>query len=290
MAPASVSSGTALQSLSRISFLNANKLNFASILSSEPNPRGNLNSNRTVNFSSSSSGSSWLEKWNDRNSRISPKQPRVAMNYRSRNGGSASSSGLGEVGGGGGSTMQRIVEKLKKFGYMSDDKERKGSAERVIEKGSVEDIFYVEEGMLPNTQGGFSTRIDERDGNGKVRFPWEERQKKGEEGEGGSKWSVTSKSKTSVAELTIPESELRRLRILTFQTKRKMRIGGGGVTQEVVDEIRDRWRTSEIVRLKIEAAAALNMRRMHEILEVSFSATFLSIRGGEDNTVVVGSI
>ncbi|XP_031372895.1 CRM-domain containing factor CFM3A, chloroplastic/mitochondrial isoform X1 [Punica granatum] len=217
--------------------------------------------------SSSSGGGSWLDKWNDKNGRVSPKPPRVAMNYRSRNGGNASNSGLGESSGGGGSTMQRIVEKLRKFGYVSDDSEGKGSAERVIEKGSVEDIFYVEEGMLPNTRGGFSTGINGGDGDSEVRFPWEEKQKKGEEGEGGGQWSARSKSKTSVAELTIPESELRRLKILTFQTKRKMRIGGAGVTQEVVDEIHERWRTSEVVRLKIEGAPALNMRRMHEILE-----------------------
>lgn len=71
-----------------------------------------------------------------------------------------------------------------------------------------------------------------------------------------------------------------------------MRIGGGGVTQAVVDEIRDRWRTSEIVRLKIEGAPALNMRRIHEILEVIFPSTFflLSRCGGKDNTIVIGSV
>lgn len=142
-----------------------------------------------------------MEKWNSKNSRTNPKPPRVVMNYRGRSSGNASSPGLGD--GGGGSTMQRIVEKLKKFGYMSDDNEKKRSMERVIEKGSLEDIFYVEDGMLPNTQGGFSMRIDGADGDREVRFPWEERQKKGEEGE---KWSARSRSKTSVAELTIPES------------------------------------------------------------------------------------
>ncbi|MBA0789547.1 hypothetical protein Gotri_026320 [Gossypium trilobum] len=46
-----------------------------------------------------------------------------------------------------------------------------------------------------------------------------------------------------------------------------MRIKGAGVTQEVVDTIHEKWKTMEIVRLKVEGAPALNMKRMHEILE-----------------------
>ena len=57
---------------------------------------------------------------------------------------------------------------------------------------------------------------------------------------------------------------------MTFQKKHKTRIGGAGVTQAVVDMIHERWKESEIVRLKIEGPPALNMKRMHEILEVCF--------------------
>lgn len=212
--------------------------------------------NPSLSFSSSNG---WLDKWNQPNRQNSPKQPQAMMNYRNS----------GDVGGSGGSTMQRIVEKLKKFGYMDDGYERRERPpERVVEKGSVEDIFYVEEGLLPNTRGGFSpeSRIVEANVIGEssgARFPWEKPKGKGEE-EG---WSARSKSKTSVAELTLPEPELRRLRNLTFQTKSKMRIKGGGVAQAVVDTIHERWKSSEIVRLKIEGSPALNMKRTHEILE-----------------------
>ncbi|KAL5578493.1 hypothetical protein UlMin_020192 [Ulmus minor] len=97
---------------------------------------------------------------------------------------------------------------------------------------------------------------------GEVRFPWE-KPKENEEQEGG----FMRRSRTSLAELTLLESELKRLRNLTFQKKHKTRIGGGGVTQAVVDVIHERWKTSEIVRLKIEGPLALNMKRIHEILE-----------------------
>ncbi|KAF3963336.1 hypothetical protein CMV_012269 [Castanea mollissima] len=167
--------------------------------------------------------------------------------------------------GGSSSTMEKIVEKLKKFGYIDDGNEGKEKGnERVIEKGSVEDIFYVEEGMLPNSRGGFSPESplgveSMLGGDGVVRFPW--KKPKEEEEEGGI--MARRKSRTSLAELTLPESKLRRLRILTFQKKHKTRIGGAGDTQEVVDMIRERSKTSEIVRLKFEGAAALKMKRMH---------------------------
>ncbi|OMO54754.1 hypothetical protein CCACVL1_27603 [Corchorus capsularis] len=221
--------------------------------------------------------SNWLDNWNKPYKRNAPKLPKTVFNYRkngnlwrlsyskSDDNGSASSSS---------STMEKIVEKLKKFGYIGEENEQKEKGEedprRVIEKGSIEDIFYVEEGMLPNTRGGFSKEsplgVENVFGsNGEVRFPWEKR--KVEEEEEEKRWTARRDAKTSVAELTLPEPELRRLRNLTFRTKSKMRIKGSGVTQEVVDTIHEKWKTEEIVRLKIEGAPALNMKRMHEILE-----------------------
>lgn len=199
------------------------------------------------------------------------------LDYQSSESGNLSGSGYAEGDGGGGrnssgSTMEKIVEKLKKFGYVDDSNENKGEVrDSVIEKGSVEDIFYIEEGMLPNSRGGFSEESplgieNVFGGDGKVRFPWEKPKEEEKQEEG----SVRRKSRTSLAELTLPESELRRLTNLTFQKKHKTRIGGGGVTQAVVEMIHERWKTSEIVRLKIEGPPALNMKRMHEILEVCF--------------------
>ncbi|XP_028762399.1 CRM-domain containing factor CFM3A, chloroplastic/mitochondrial [Neltuma alba] len=222
---------------------------------------------------------SWLKKWNEPYHQNRPKPPRAAADYRDSENGDSSNLGLlrsdsdrdSDDGSGGrgrsGSTMDRIVEKLKRFGYVDDVEKEDRTTERVIEKGSVEDIFNVEEGMLPNTRGGFSPESPLGIGNfgadGEVLFPWEKRKEKRED----PRTSQRSRSRTSLAEMTLPESELRRLRNLTFQKKHKTRIGGGGVTQAVVDMIHERWKTSEIVRLKFEGASALNMRRMHEILE-----------------------
>lgn len=245
----------------------------------------------------------WLKKWNQPHMRIRPKPPRAATDYRDSESGYESNLGLlrsgsdsdrdsdgdSDDGGRGGSTMERIVEKLKRFGYVDGGEKVERTSESVMEKGSVEDIFRVEEGMLPNTRGGFSSESPlgvgdfGADGDGEVvLFPWEKRKEKGEDSRGSSQ---RSRSKTSLAEMTLPESELRRLRNLTFQKKHKTRIGGGGVTQAVVDMIHERWKTSEIVRLKFEGASAFNMRRMHEILEVFFLPLPLSAYNIEKNSL-----
>ncbi|KNA05326.1 hypothetical protein SOVF_191460 [Spinacia oleracea] len=222
------------------------------------------------NRSDGNSSSGWLEKWKETRQKTPPKSPRLALNYRSRDHmlNSFSASGDSSITHDGGSTMDRIVKKLKKFGYMDDANENDDNQERMIEKGSVEDIFYVEEGMLPNTHGGFSENFSlgiEQGFNSEeeVRFPWEKPAAKVDE----AKNSVIKRSRTYMAELTLPESEQRRLMNLTLKTKQKVKIGGGGVTQATVDKIHEKWKSEEIVRLKVEGPPALNMKRMHEILE-----------------------
>ncbi|KAI3693113.1 hypothetical protein L6452_32943 [Arctium lappa] len=217
----------------------------------------------------------WLEKWDDTHKQNWPKQAETVFNYRQNRedhensdyGISYDSDSDGGISSSG-STMERIVEKLKRFGYVDDDvvKEKK---EIEIEKGSIEDIFQIEEGVLPNARGGFSREsplgVEDvfRGSNGKVRFPWEKPSPEDEE----NRNSVRQKSKTCVAELTLPEAELRRLRNLAFRLKNKTRITGAGVTREMVALIKDKWKSAEVVKLKIEGSGALNMKRMHEILE-----------------------
>ncbi|XP_051127724.1 CRM-domain containing factor CFM3A, chloroplastic/mitochondrial-like [Andrographis paniculata] len=215
-----------------------------------------------------SSRSSWLDNWNATSKPHGRRKPQEAINYRNRGDVSSSDAEEGTSTSTRGSTMERIVEKLKKFGYIEDvdgDKNREMSG--MVEKGSIEDIFRVEEGLLPNANGGFSEEFPFGDenvvavGNGEVRFPWEKSDAN------VPKPSVDSRRRRSLAELTLPESERRRLTNLALRVKNKTKVGGGGVSQEVVEMIREKWKSSEVVRLKIEGAPALNMKRIHDILE-----------------------
>lgn len=215
-----------------------------------------------------SARSSWLDDWNVTIKPNGGKRPQAVTNYRNRGDVSSSDSEEGTSTSSGGSTMERIVEKLKKFGYM-DDVSDENENRVAIEKGSIEDIFYVEDGLLPNTRGGISEEFPFGDesvsgrGSGEVRFPWEKNAPIEQK-------SLDSRKSRSLAELTLPASELTRLKNLTLRVKNKMRITGAGVTQQVVETIKERWKSSEVVRLKIEGPPALNMKRVHDILEVSF--------------------
>lgn len=228
----------------------------------------NKGANFGLNNARFCSRSSWLDNWNDTHKKNWPNSRQEVLNYRNSESSSYSDYEGGSDGdSGSGSTMDKIVRRLKKFGYVDDVEEQIEVGERVVEKGSIEDIFYVEEGMLPNSRGGFSPDsplgMDHVSGGSRdVRFPWEKPMPDDERRD-----SVRQKSKTSLAELTLPDSELRRLRNLAMRTKNKTRIGGAGVTQLVVDSIRDKWKSVEVVRLKIEGPPALNMKRVHEVLE-----------------------
>ncbi|XP_058073919.1 CRM-domain containing factor CFM3A, chloroplastic/mitochondrial-like isoform X2 [Magnolia sinica] len=97
------------------------------------------------------------------------------------------------------------------------------------------------------------------DNSGSIRLPWER-----ERGPDGERWR---KSNTELAEKTIPEPELHRLRNVALRMKERMKVGAAGITQAVVDEIHDKWKEEEVVKIKFEGPPALNMKRTHEVLE-----------------------
>ncbi|XP_042449333.1 CRM-domain containing factor CFM3, chloroplastic/mitochondrial-like [Zingiber officinale] len=195
----------------------------------------------------------WINGWRGPSFRPFPKWPPSAVDYR--HGLSSDDEEFGTSRSTGSSTMSRIVEKLKKFGYIDDSEEVKETP--LPEKGSVEDIFYAEDGILPDSRGGLSFDLNEE-----IRFPWEKPSEADNVAPARKK-----RTKTSLAELTLPEGELRRLRHMAIRTKSRTKIKGAGVTKEIVDLIHEKWKTEEVVRLKCEGPPALNMKRMHEILE-----------------------
>lgn len=215
------------------------------------------------------SGSGRGDSWNRTQKQNQFKPSKIVLNHRK--GESFLDLGVtsGDNGdGGGGSTMERIVEKLKKFGFVDDDQFQDEEIEQ-------ERRFVEEEERNPRSRrGGYSEEsspfgVYGGDG-GEVKFPWEKASSKEKEKEElvNGVWTAKKEGRYSLAEMTLPQAELNRLRNVMFRTKSKMRIKGAGVTQAVVDAIQEKWKGSEIVRLKIEGTNALNMRRMHELLEV----------------------
>lgn len=72
----------------------------------------------------------------------------------------------------------------------------------------------------------------------------------------------------SLAELTLPAEELRRLRTLGIGLRKKLKIGKAGITEGIVNGIHERWRRIELVKITCEDLCRLNMKRTHELLEV----------------------
>ncbi|XP_065019659.1 CRM-domain containing factor CFM3, chloroplastic/mitochondrial-like [Musa acuminata AAA Group] len=93
-----------------------------------------------------------------------------------------------------------------------------------------------------------------------VLLPWE-RETDSKEGE------QLHRSNTELAERTIPEPELRRLRDAALRMKERMTVGPAGVTEAVVKSIHEKWKEAEVVKLRFEGTPSLNMKRTHEILE-----------------------
>ncbi|XP_055803281.1 CRM-domain containing factor CFM2, chloroplastic isoform X2 [Solanum dulcamara] len=71
----------------------------------------------------------------------------------------------------------------------------------------------------------------------------------------------------SLAELTLPAEELRRLRTVGIALRKKLKIGKAGITEGIVNGIHERWRRTELVKITCEDICRLNMKRTHELLE-----------------------
>ena len=85
---------------------------------------------------------------------------------------------------------------------------------------------------------------------------------------GGKRWSRNRN--TLFAEKTIPEPELKRLRNLALKMKERTKVGPSGVNEELVGIIHKKWKEAEVVGLKFEGPPALDMKKIHDTLEVSF--------------------
>ncbi|XP_024533219.1 CRM-domain containing factor CFM3, chloroplastic/mitochondrial [Selaginella moellendorffii] len=64
-----------------------------------------------------------------------------------------------------------------------------------------------------------------------------------------------------LAELTIPELELRRLQRIAIRVVNPIKVGYLGVTKAVVQDIHRRWQKCEVVKIQCDGPAAINMKQ-----------------------------
>eukprot|EP01018_Ginkgo_biloba_P022769 Gb_18301 [translate_table: standard] len=188
--------------------------------------------------------------------------------------------------GGGKTAIQRIAEKLRSLGYVDEVKEEQPK----LGSGSAGEIF------LPHPKNLLKYRIGHtldtswstpehpipEPGQGTARPPVRRNKQEGNPEEGKTKRELAP----TLAELTIPEQELKRLRTLGIRLEKKLKIGKAGISEGIVDSIHERWRNSEVVKIKCDDFFRTNMKRTHDILEVSYldchllSSSCFSGKGG----------
>ncbi|XP_058091528.1 CRM-domain containing factor CFM3B, chloroplastic [Magnolia sinica] len=199
--------------------------------------------------------SPWLQKWSPSkpdpkiNSQNAPPETRYFDTDKAR------------------SAIERIVHRLRNLGLESDDED-----EDVVVNGNgdgnSDGLPWAGEEKLGDLLQRSWARPDtivssERD---ETLLPWE----RGDDGSREVDDRGVRKKRVkapTLAELTIEDSELRRLRREGMVLRERVSVAKAGVTQAVLEKIHQTWRKSELVRLKFHESLAHDMRTAHEIVE-----------------------
>ncbi|MCL7022289.1 hypothetical protein MKW94_006752 [Papaver nudicaule] len=172
--------------------------------------------------------------------------------------------------------IERIAEKLRNLGYIEESKEN--SEEHKLNNGAAGEIFLPFTQNLPKQRVGHTIDTSwstpenpvPRPGSGNAISRFRELKKqvvKEKRVERDEKEKLREEKVPTLAELTIPQHELRRIRKAGVELKKKLKVGVAGITEGIVNGIHERWRKSEVVKIKCEDLCKLNMKRTHDLLE-----------------------
>lgn len=180
--------------------------------------------------------------------------------------------------------IQRIAEKLRNLGFLEEAQE---THHPETGSGSAGEIFIPTPDQLPvrrighTIDGSWSTPANPvpEPGSGiaitryhEVKGELEKQKEIVARAEGKKRKRTVP---PTVAELTVPEEELRRLRSAGIRLRKKIIVGKAGITEGIVNGIHERWRRLEVVKIKCEDLCRINMKRTHETLEVGFALPML---------------
>ncbi|XP_023641068.1 CRM-domain containing factor CFM2, chloroplastic isoform X2 [Capsella rubella] len=173
------------------------------------------------------------------------------------------------------SAIQRIAEKLRSLGFVEENHESPARNTTGVEygKNSPGEIFVPLPKQLPINRVGHTIDTSwstpsypvPNPGSGTAISRYHELKrvwKKETEIERKKQEKVPS-----LAELTLPAAELRRLRSAGIRLTKKLKIGKAGITEGIVNGIHERWRTTEVVKIVCEDISRMNMKRTHDVLE-----------------------
>ncbi|KAI4351508.1 hypothetical protein L6164_005874 [Bauhinia variegata] len=175
------------------------------------------------------------------------------------------------------SAIQRIAEKLRSLGFTEEAQAQKSESESA-QSNSAGEIFVPLPQQLPKHRIGctidpsWSTPENPvpQPGTGTAIVRYNELNnevKEQKKVERELRRNQREEKVPTLAELSLPNDELRRLRALGIQLKQKLKVGKAGITEGIVNGIHERWRRSEVVKIVCEDICRLNMKRTHDLLE-----------------------
>lgn len=187
------------------------------------------------------------------------------------------------------SAIQRIAEKLRNLGYVEESSSDASDEPSISGANSPGAIFVPLPARLPKYRVGHTldpswstpeNPVPEPGaGNAIQRFHELRRGVLEKERERVRKRREEKReSAPSLAELTLPAPELRRLRSIGIALQKKLKVGKAGITEGIVNGIHERWRRSEVVKITCEDICRLNMKRTHELLEVWIRVEFYLLK------------
>ncbi|CAI0380853.1 unnamed protein product [Linum tenue] len=217
---------------------------------------------------SNSPNSTWLSKWPPKGNSVrgTPKKEVSRPVYEEKARYLARDKGD--------TAIERIVLRLRNLGLGAEDEQgEEGREETGILTAELPPVNGEERlaDLLKREWIRPDTILDEDDGSDdEMALPWEreekEREMQGREEDGGMERKRRPKAPT-LAELTIEDEELRRLRKMGMTLRERINVPKAGITQEVLEKIHDKWRKAELVRLKFHEFLAHDMKTGHEIVE-----------------------
>ncbi|KAI5020034.1 CRM-domain containing factor CFM3, chloroplastic/mitochondrial [Hordeum vulgare subsp. vulgare] len=156
-------------------------------------------------------------------------------------------------------SIDRIVHRLRNLGLGTDDDEPSSAAVSAPLDGRERLGDLLDRSWARPDRQFAASGLDE------AVLPWErDRESDGEEVDGVKRKRVRA---PSLAELTMDDVELRRLRGMGMTLKDRITVPKAGVTQAITEKIHDAWRKSELVRLKFHEDLANDMKTAHELVE-----------------------
>ncbi|OIW03640.1 hypothetical protein TanjilG_22297 [Lupinus angustifolius] len=253
---------------------------FSSLRTTQHNNKNNNNNNHNHNNSPSKPNLSapWLTK--TPSSDNAPK--RVTESTTKDLFSNATDKGHFQSGDKGQNAVERIFLRLRNLGLTPDDEkeeEAKAKLEETEDKGN--DVVAVtgderlgellsREWVRPDSM----LLLDEDKLNDEMVLPWEREKyekvdkKENEKGEKGENGLSKRRAKApSLAELTLEDELLRRLRREGMTIRERINVPKAGLTQDVMDNIHKTWRREELVRLKFHEELARDMKTAHKIVE-----------------------